>query len=814
MKKEEILSQISSYEILNHYLQRFHNKSKLRQGENISNPFLNSMQATPSFNIFHDMLETKEWRFKDFATDDQGSCFDLVMRLFNLDFSAAKAKICQDFNITPATTVIQSLPASSAPVAKQDNNFSTVPRDFTAQEIDFWKKYGIEADVLDRYRVKALSSFTATSREGKPYTIKADNNMLIFAYDFGTWAKLYKPLDERKYRFQYLGSKPQNFVFGLNQLPEKGDLVLITGGEKDTLSLAARGFHAISLNSETATPNPDLITELKARFSEVAILYDNDETGIRQGREIASAFGLTLVQLPVLPEKGKDISDFFASGGTAADLEKLIGDGVKPPQSANLANLASLASQPADQANTETTRADDDNLLNMPFLPGWIFETLPEILKKGTEVLIDRREKDVFLVGALGILSGCIRKVSGSYNGKTHFGNLYVFIIAPAASGKGALVYAKQLGIKYHKRLLEESENLKKIYQLELAEYKQKIGDKKTSPKDLIPPKEPPFKILFFPGNSSSAMIIQHLKEGDEQGIFCETEADSMGNVLKQDWGGYSDLLRKGYHHEPASYSRKSNKEYIEIVMPKLSVALAGTPGQVEGLIKSAEDGLFSRFLFYTFKSRIDWIDAGPTMGGVNLTKHYNELSDKVLQMIDFLDANGQIEFHLSGDQWTMLNDFGRSAIQHMTALTSEDLASTAKRFGLMLYRIAMVITALRYFENGEADNNFYCSNEDFKTALAIVEVLKDHSVHMFNELPKTGKTLDPALKLLFDALPNRFQRKEAIILAKERFEIPERTADHYLSKMVSKGILSAIRPGYYQKEVYQENQQPGGKKL
>ena len=801
MKKEEILSQISSYEILNHYLQRFHNKSKLRQGENISNPFINSKQATPSFNIFHDMLETKEWRFKDFATDDQGSCFDLVMRLFNLDFSAAKAKICQDFNITPATTVIQSLPASSAPVAKPDNNFSTVPRDFTAQEIDFWKKYGIEADVLDRYRVKVLSSFTAISKEGKPYTIKAGNNMLIFAYDFGTWAKLYKPLAERKYRFQYLGSKPQNFVFGLNQLPDKGDLVLITGGEKDTMSLAARGFHAISLNSETATPNPDLISELKARFSEVAILYDNDETGIRQGREIASAFGLTLVQLPVLPEKGKDISDFFASGGTAADLEKLIGDGVKPPQ---YANLASLASQPADQANTETTRADDDNLLNMPFLPDWIFETLPEILKKGTEVLIDRREKDVFLVGALGILSGCIRKVSGSYNGKTHFGNLYVFIIAPAASGKGALVYAKQLGIKYHKRLLEESENLKKIYQLELAEYKQKIGDKKTSPKDLIPPKEPPFKILFFPGNSSSAMIIQHLKEGDEQGIFCETEADSMGNVLKQDWGSYSDLLRKGFHHEPVSYSRKTNKEYIEINKPQLSVALAGTPGQVEGLIKSAEDGLFSRFLFYTFKSEPIWIDAGPTLGGVNLTQHFEDLSSLVLQMVDYLEANGKIEFHLTEAQWKKLNGFGNSAIKNMTAFVSEDLASTAKRFGLILYRISLVLTALRYFENGEVETNFVCSDEDFEIALALMVVFKEHSVYMFQELPKSGKALDPALKLLFDALPEKFQRKDAVRLSFSSFQIPERTTDLYLSKMVQVGVLQILRPGHYQKQSLQ----------
>lgn len=33
----------------------------------------------------------------------------------------------------------------------------------------------------------------------------------------------------------------------------KGDTLFITGGEKDVMSLAAHGFHAICFNSETVT---------------------------------------------------------------------------------------------------------------------------------------------------------------------------------------------------------------------------------------------------------------------------------------------------------------------------------------------------------------------------------------------------------------------------------------------------------------------------------------------------------------------------------------------------------------------------------
>src|SRR5690606_32372956 len=125
-----------------------------------------------------------------------------------------------------------------------------------------------------------------------------------------------------------------------------------------------------------------------------------------------------------------------------------------------------------------------------------------------------------------------------------------------------------------------------------------------------------------------------------------------MGNVLKQDWGSYSDLLRKAFHHEQVSYSRKTGKEWIEIKKPRLSVALAGTPGQVEGLIRSAEDGLFSRFLFYTFKSDVVWIDAGPTIGGVNLSRHFEYLSEKVFSFVEFLNSQPEIQFHLTTDQW------------------------------------------------------------------------------------------------------------------------------------------------------------------
>lgn len=464
----------------------------------------------------------------------------------------------------------------------------------------------------------------------------------------------------------------------------------------------------------------------------------------------------------------------------------------------NVADFAKFAN--FAETNEATAQSKDELLMNMPFIPDEVYNDLPEILKIGSAVFEDRRERDIFLTGALSIISGCMRNVVGLYRAKEHYANLFVFVIAPAASGKGSITFAKNLGDKFHDKLVAESTEKQKIYKIELQEYKRKISDKKQDTSELEPPEEPPFKVLFIPANNSSARVIQHLKEGDEQGIFCETEADTMGAVLKQDWGSYSDLLRKAFHHEHISYSRKTNKEWVEIKKPRLSVALAGTPGQVENLIKSAEDGLFSRFIFYTFKSEIVWMPASDTLNGINLTEHFEQLSDKVLNFVEFLEGYESIKFKLTPEQWDKLNVYGDDCLNTLATFVSEDLSSTSKRLGLILYRVAMIITALRYFDNGELSPEYTCTDEDFEIALKLVKVYQEHSVFMFKELPKQATVTDKLLKQFFDKLPASFRRKDAVTLADSVLGIKERTADLYLSKLVAFKWIEKTRNGIYQK--------------
>ena len=453
-----------------------------------------------------------------------------------------------------------------------------------------------------------------------------------------------------------------------------------------------------------------------------------------------------------------------------------------------------------NKVSVEENTVISNNLEKMPYLPNEIFDKLPEILKEGSRVFSEKRERDVFFTGAISILSGCISKVSGGYRGKKQYANLFSFVIAPAASGKGSLTYSKDLGTKYHERLVAESKEALIEYNIKEQDYKKKLTNKAIDTADLEPPIKPPFKVLYIPANTSSSRVIQHLIDSDEIGVFCETEADSMGNVLKQDWGGYSDLLRKAFQHEPISLSRKTENEFSEIKAPRLSVALAGTPGQVLNLIKSAEDGLFSRFLFYSFQSEVVWIDANEKMNGVNLTEHFEYLSIKTLNLVDYLEQLGEVDFKLTEQQWAELNTFGKKWLTNLSTFISKDLAGTVKRLGLILFRVSMLLTTLRNFDDGINSNTFICATEDFKIALSLVETYLQHSVTMFIKLPKSGDVTDQVLKKYFNKLPLKFRRKDAVRIANSNFQIKERTADTYLLKLVNAKYIEKIKSGFYQK--------------
>jgi len=442
-----------------------------------------------------------------------------------------------------------------------------------------------------------------------------------------------------------------------------------------------------------------------------------------------------------------------------------------------------------------------DYLGTTPTIPEECYSNLPRLLTKGCDEFSDLRERDVFLTGALTILSGCVPETWGTYDRQTVFPNLFSFIIAPAASGKGTIKFSKSLGEEYHSSVLENSRNAKEAYEIELEEYnisKRNNKDARVGP----PPDEPPLRVVYVPANASYAKILTHLNDNKGCGIICETEADTMGAALKQDWGNYSDLLRKSFHHECLSSSKKGNNEFTEIPEPKLSVLLSGTPSQVDKLIQSAEDGLFSRFLFYLFRSKRGWKDVSPTAGSTNLTQHFKAVAHDVHQMVSFLQAN-PTEVTLSMAQWHELNSVFSKYLEDVQSVSGEESGSIVKRLGLIMYRICMILSAIRKFEDGDTSRIIECSDEDFRVAAMLSSVFLEHSLLMYANLRRnTGFrafTKGKSDQQLLEKLPHDFQRKEAVEIGVS-LKMSSRTVDNCLKKLSENGKIIPLKPGQYRK--------------
>jgi hypothetical protein len=205
-------------------------------------------------------------------------------------------------------------------------------------------------------------------------------------------------------------------------------------------------------------------------------------------------------------------------------------------------------------------------------------------------------------------------------------------------------------------------------------------------------------------------------------------------------------MLRKSFHHEPVTYLRKTNKEYIEVERPQLSVCLSGTPAQVQRLIPNTEDGLFSRFLFYCFSAEPHWRDVSPQAGRIPLNDHFAKLDSQVLQMMEYA-VGKPVTFELQAHHWQLLNESFEEWLDETVKLVGYNAVSPIKRLGLVAFRLAMLLTIIRRFENGDLESVIICDDPDFEVAMQLVSIYREHAMWIFEHLP-TEEPEEPIAKL------------------------------------------------------------------
>ena len=278
-------------------------------------------EKRPSFGYF--IGKSGEICFNDFVLG-KGDCIKFVQLYFGLNFYDAMSRVVIDFNLTNdfyfrdlGEGVKSFTLQDRSAILKQINvkpNFGIKRREWDLHDYQYWYKYGITKETLIAYNVFPISYLITGD-----HTIKADK--YAYAYveykDGRETFKVYQPFS--KY-IKWLSSHDDSVWQGWNQLPEKGEILIVTKSLKDVMSITeVLKIPSVALQSETIKPKNKIIDELKQRFDDVYILYDNDYTkkvnwGERFSKELAVEHGLYFSQIPE-SYASKDFSDLVDNIG-------------------------------------------------------------------------------------------------------------------------------------------------------------------------------------------------------------------------------------------------------------------------------------------------------------------------------------------------------------------------------------------------------------------------------------------------------------------------------------------------------------------
>jgi hypothetical protein len=171
------------------------------------------------------------------------------------------------------------------------------------------------------------------------------------------------------------------------------------------------------------------------------------------------------------------------------------------------------------------------------------------------------------------------------------------------------------------------------------------------------------------------------------------------------------------------------NKHYVDIKNPQLSAVLSGTADQVLSLMPDAENGLFSRFIFFEMQRQKQWRNVFANTNEHSLDNIFDALGNQYLQYYQTLESFGSgIRVHLQPYQIEWFNAFFSNEYDKFQFLKKTGLEASLLRLGLICYRMILIFTTIRSLENGTLSSVLSCQDADMENAIAIVESLLTHT--------------------------------------------------------------------------------------
>ena len=522
--------------------------------------------------------------------------------------------------------------------------------------------------------------------------------------------------------------------------------------------------------------------------------------------ELARLKTLAVERLAGMGCAAGDIPPRIDSGYRYADMNK----GPETPVSrAHKAQGSPMRySEPNEgEEEAELEKLEADKLRReVPCLPDELFDRLPDFLKRGLTHVRNKRERDILLLSMITNISGCLPGVRMNYGGMVYSADLYLVALTGSGRGKGVMQLAAILPAAIQEYYDELNRKDEREYRQKLLKWnlEERLAAQEKRVPDLDQcPEMPVERILKVAPNISKSQLILALEAGGAVGLVMNaSELDMISSAMHQEYGKHDDVMRAASQHEEVSSYFKTDHRLVVVSDPHLALCASGTPAQLHKFISSLENGMYSRVAFYVGQAHWEYKSANPGKARLDMRAYFKGMGEELLRMFIFLSGS-PTEVVFTEEQWKEHTERFRTYLREVVAEDDDSPGAIVLRHGLMMSRIAMVLTALRKCEPQWNTSEWKCSDEDFHTAMQIVDVLLEHSLLLSTSMDDTAGRIRPVkaffkLRPVLKKMPREFTYSELMAAANEA-GLPTASVKRYLLRLVYYQIVEK-EDGKYRK--------------
>lgn len=522
--------------------------------------------------------------------------------------------------------------------------------------------------------------------------------------------------------------------------------------------------------------------------------------------ELARLKTLAVERLAGMGCAAGDIPPRIDSGYRYADMNK--GSGTPASRAHKAQGSPMRYSEPnEEEEEAELEKLEADKLRReVPCLPDELFDRLPDFLKRGLTHVRNKRERDILLLSMITNISGCLPGVRMNYGGMVYSADLYLVALAGSGRGKGVMQLAAILPAAIQEYYDELNRKDEREYRQKLLKWnlEERLAAQEKRVPDLDQcPEMPVERILKVAPNISKSQLILALEAGGAVGLVMNaSELDMISSAMHQEYGKHDDVMRAASQHEEVSSYFKTDHRLVVVSDPHLALCASGTPAQLHKFISSLENGMYSRVAFYVGQAHWEYKSANPGKARLDMRAYFKGMGEELLRMFIFLSGS-PTEVVFTEEQWKEHTERFRTYLREVVAEDDDSPGAIVLRHGLMMSRIAMVLTALRKCEPQWNTSEWECSDEDFHTAMQIVDVLLEHSLLLSTSMDDTAGRIRPVkaffkLRPVLKKMPREFTYSELMAAANEA-GLPTASVKRYLLRLVYYQIVEK-EDGKYRK--------------